>query len=285
MAGIRAADEERGVVEGALSRSSIRVVCRPKRSRASDELVRACGGVSRREALRALADAATASASTTTAEEAAEEAAEREHDLARQSRVRAEKLRALKPVGIAIAANSAIFVAKLAIWTVGGSSAMFAEAVHSLADVCNQYLLRVGILRSMKGPDAVYNYGYSRERFVWSLISAVGIFCLGAGVNIVHGAHGLTHPQPVEAIAESLGVLALSCVVEGYSLKVAYDHLKESARRDAMGIWEFVRLGRCVALPAAVDRDACESERCLCTCQRRVSSPGGGLGSVGAPAP
>jgi zinc transporter 9 len=76
------------------------------------------------------------------------------------------------------------------------------------------------------------------------LSTQVGIFCLGSGVNIVHGAHGLTHPQPVEAILPSLGVLALSLVVEGYSLKVAYEHLQESARRDKLGLWEFVQLGR-----------------------------------------
>lgn len=34
-------------------------------------------------------------------------------------------------------------------------------------------------------------YGYSKERFVWSLISAVGIFCLGSGATIVHGVQNL----------------------------------------------------------------------------------------------
>lgn len=35
------------------------------------------------------------------------------------------------------------------------------------------------------------SYGYSKERFVWSLISAVGIFCLGSGATIVHGVQNL----------------------------------------------------------------------------------------------
>ena len=34
-------------------------------------------------------------------------------------------------------------------------------------------------------------YGYSKERFVWSLISAVGIFCLGSGATIVDGVSNL----------------------------------------------------------------------------------------------
>lgn len=35
------------------------------------------------------------------------------------------------------------------------------------------------------------SYGYSKERFVWSLISAVGIFCLGSGATIVNGVQNL----------------------------------------------------------------------------------------------
>lgn len=38
-------------------------------------------------------------------------------------------------------------------------------------------------------------YGYSKERFVWSLISAVGIFCLGSGATIVHGFQNLWAAQ------------------------------------------------------------------------------------------
>lgn len=41
----------------------------------------------------------------------------------------------------------------------------------------------------------VSRYGYSKERFVWSLISAVGIFCLGSGATIVHGVQNLWTSQ------------------------------------------------------------------------------------------
>lgn len=46
--------------------------------------------------------------------------------------------RALHAVNVAIKANAAIFVCKLAAYGVTGSSAMLAEAVHSIADVLNQ---------------------------------------------------------------------------------------------------------------------------------------------------
>ena len=84
--------------------------------------------------------------------------------------------RALHAVNVAMYSNTAIFCCKMGAYCVTGSSAMLAEAVHSVADIVNQGLLRVGINSSAKAPDAKYNYGYRRERFVWSLISAVGVF-------------------------------------------------------------------------------------------------------------
>jgi len=42
------------------------------------------------------------------------------------------------------------------------------------------------------------SYGFSRARYVYSLISGVGIFFLGAGVTVYHGAMGLFHPPVLE---------------------------------------------------------------------------------------
>ena len=44
-------------------------------------------------------------------------------------------------------------------------------------------------------------YGWSRARYVYSLISGVGIFFLGAGVTMYHGVTGLISPAPLENLA------------------------------------------------------------------------------------
>lgn len=51
---------------------------------------------------------------------------------------------------------------------------MLAEALHSVADILNQLLLRIGVLQAMRAPTQQHPYGYMRDRFVWALISAVG---------------------------------------------------------------------------------------------------------------
>ena len=67
-----------------------------------------------------------------------------------------------------------------------------------------QLLLRTGIQRSKKAPSALHPYGYMKDKFVWSLISAVGIFCLGAGVTVVHGFHGLFVQTQLEHLTAGL---------------------------------------------------------------------------------
>jgi zinc transporter 9 len=166
-------------------------------------------------------------------------------DVARPAHVSQDVIdaRAMHAVHTAIGCNVAILFAKLGVYAVSGSSSILAESVHSLADIANQTLLRTGILRSRRSPDEKSNYGYRRELFVWSLISGVGIFCLGAGVSVVHGFHGLVDPTPVEQIWASLAVIGVSIAVESYSLAVAYKALAAGAASRNMTLRQYVSSG------------------------------------------
>jgi zinc transporter 9 len=62
---------------------------------------------------------------------------------------------------------------------------------HIVVVLLLQLLLRVGIMKAQKQPNEQHPYGYARDQFIWPLISAVGIFCCGAGVSFVHGVTGL----------------------------------------------------------------------------------------------
>jgi hypothetical protein len=129
--------------------------------------------------------------------------------------------RALTAVHTAIGCNTAILVCKLGAYGMSGSPSMLAESIHSVADIVNQALLQVGITNSNRKPDATFNYGYRRERFVYSLISAVGIFFLGAGFSVMHGIHGLMSPAPSENIKIGIAVLFASAILESFYIKVA----------------------------------------------------------------
>lgn len=120
------------------------------------------------------------------------------------------------PVILALLGNLFITVIKFVGFAVSGSGALFAEAVHSLADTLNQALLFVGLRSSTRSADKDFSYGYGKERFFWALISACGIFFLGAGVTIYHGIELLItreapHIQPVLFVILFVSLLIESC--------------------------------------------------------------------------
>src|SRR6267154_6845231 len=99
-------------------------------------------------------------------------------------------------VSISIATNSAIAAAKGFGWAVTGSPTLFAETIHSVADVINQVLLKVGEVRGQRGPTAEHPLGQGQEKFFWALVSAVSVFFIGCGLNIYHGVHALVADEP-----------------------------------------------------------------------------------------
>lgn len=129
------------------------------------------------------------------------------------------------PVISALAGNFSISAMKFAAFAVSGSSVMFSEAIHSFADTLNQSLLLVGIKRSTKKPSTEFVYGHGPERFLWALISACGIFFLGAGVTIYNGIEAWINKEAVHLSAFVFVVLAVSFVVETITLAIALKEL------------------------------------------------------------
>ncbi|XP_066506055.1 proton-coupled zinc antiporter SLC30A9, mitochondrial [Hoplias malabaricus] len=149
-----------------------------------------------------------------------------------------------KVVMVAICINGLNFFFKLLAWVYTGSASMFSEAIHSLADTCNQALLALGISQSVRNPDAVHPYGFSNMRYIASLISGVGIFMMGAGLSWYHGIMGLLHPQPMESLLWAYCILAGSLVSEGATLLVAINEIRKSAHKEGVSFYEYVMQSR-----------------------------------------
>lgn len=131
------------------------------------------------------------------------------------------------PVVTALAGNTVVTIIKLIAAITSGSSVLFSEAVHSFADTLNQALLFIGLHRSLKKPNEIFDYGYGNERFFWALLSACGIFFIGAGVTAYHGITSLLHPEPIKFSWLILGVLLSAFFIEFYTFWVAARELKK----------------------------------------------------------
>ena len=106
---------------------------------------------------------------------------------------------------LAGAANLAIAVAKCIAGLLSGSTALLAEAAHSVADTLNQVFLMTAIRRSRKPADDRHPFGYGMERYFWALLAAVGILVLGAGFSIAEGIRAILHPEPVAMLLVAYG--------------------------------------------------------------------------------
>ncbi|EDV98389.1 GH22699 [Drosophila grimshawi] len=110
--------------------------------------------------------------------------------------------------------------------------------------------------KSSQVPDTVHPYGYMNMRYVSSLISGVGIFCVGSGLSIYHGIEGILHPQPIADLFWVYCILAGSLVSEGATLMVAINELKRAAKVNNMSFKDYVIAGKDPCVNVVLCEDA-----------------------------
>ena len=138
------------------------------------------------------------------------------------------------PVLAALIGNILVAIIKFFAFFVSGSLALFSEAVHSLADVFNEFLLMIGVSRSTRKASRNFGYGFGRERFLWALISACGIFFLGAGVVIYHGVTSFFDHKTVLQNPIVYWVLGISFVIELSTFLLALRELKHNHAQEKL---------------------------------------------------
>ncbi|KAJ6645689.1 Zinc transporter 9 [Pseudolycoriella hygida] len=148
-----------------------------------------------------------------------------------------------KVILTAIAINATNFVFKICTWLYTGSHSMFAESIHSLADTINQVILAYGIHKSVQIADSDHPYGYTNMKYVSSLISGVGIFCIGTGLSFYHGIMGLANPAPIEDFFWAFYILGGSLISEGATLVVAVNTIRHAAKANNQTFKEYVMRG------------------------------------------
>jgi cation diffusion facilitator family transporter len=146
-----------------------------------------------------------------------------------------------KTVYVALAANAGIAVAKGVGGALSGSSAMLAEAAHSVADTSNQGLLLASIRLSSRGPDEEHPFGHGKERFFWSFLAAVIVFLAGAVFAIGEGVRELLEASSEGSFAIVYGTLAFSLAAETVSFVRAVRQTRGEAREAGKGWLEHVR--------------------------------------------
>lgn len=153
----------------------------------------------------------------------------------------------------ALGANAGIAAAKFLGFAVTGSSALLAEAVHSVADTGNQTLLLWGQRAARRAADADHPFGHGRSRYFWSFVVALVLFTLGAVFALYEGYHKIVAPTPISAPVVALSILAIAIALETYSFTTA---VRESRPLRGTGSWwQFIRTSRSPELPVVLLED------------------------------
>ncbi|KAB7663645.1 cation diffusion facilitator family transporter [Bacillus sp. B1-b2] len=133
------------------------------------------------------------------------------------------ELIAKKVAWISVISNMILTFGKVVIGWLGNSDAVFADGIHSAADVFASIIVLLVIKIANKPADQEHPYGHGKAEIIVSGI--VGIILLGVSIYLVYEAIvGFFHPITTPSIM-ALGVATISyaakVILYRYSMKVA----------------------------------------------------------------
>ena len=159
-----------------------------------------------------------------------------------------------KAVVAALLANTGIAITKFGAWALTQSASMLAEAIHSMADAGNQVLLLVGAQRAKREADELHQFGFGRERYVYSFIVAIVLFSVGGLFALYEGFHKVQDPHAIDHWKwVPVAVLLVAIVMESLSFRTA---IRESNKVRGQVSWtRFIRNTRSPELPVILLED------------------------------
>jgi cation diffusion facilitator family transporter len=133
------------------------------------------------------------------------------------------------------------------VFLITGSSALLAEAIHSLADSANEILLLVGARRAGRPADRRHPFGHARYRYVYAFLVSLTVFWGGGVLAVVEGIAHLASNEPIVDPPWALAVLALGAALDGWSLRTTV-----RAGRSAKGLLSWRQLVRVTKAPELI---------------------------------
>lgn len=162
----------------------------------------------------------------------------------------------MKVVMAALAGNLAIAVLKFGAAYYSKSTAMLAEAVHSVSDTGNQALLIVGMRLALRPADEKHPFGRSGEQYFWPFIVSLLLFAVGGAFAIYEGLHKMHNPgaeATTKQLVAAYVVLGGSVIFESMSWSVAFKEFR--AMRQGRTYREVLTDAKDVTVPLVLMED------------------------------
>ncbi|HYS54351.1 MAG TPA: cation diffusion facilitator family transporter [Thermoanaerobaculia bacterium] len=155
----------------------------------------------------------------------------------RAALLKIERSEGWRTIIIALVANVVIAIAKLVSGLLSGSTALLAEAAHSLADSSNEVLLGISLRRAAVPPDDLHPLGHGRERFLWAFMAAIASFLVGGCFSIALAIGQLTHAEKIANTTPAWIVLGIAFLADGTSWLQSVVQARRNARERGWSVW------------------------------------------------
>lgn len=116
----------------------------------------------------------------------------------------------------------------LVVAIVTGSVVMLAEFFQGLADLTAAALLLVGYKRSRKRADKQHPFGYGKEIYFWTLISAVVMMTFTATASFYFGLMRFLEPEEIDHIWLGYATLAITLGSNLYAFSLSSGRLRKN---------------------------------------------------------
>lgn len=108
---------------------------------------------------------------------------------------------------------------------VSGSVIMLTQVLEGISDLAASGILVIGLNRSLKTEDKSHPFGYGREIYFWTLISALITFGVTSTLSVYFGVERFLNPRPIHDIWLAFAVLAITLVTNGYAFFLSFRRL------------------------------------------------------------
>jgi cation diffusion facilitator family transporter len=109
-----------------------------------------------------------------------------------------------------------------------GSVVLLAEFFQGLADLTAAGLLLIGHKRSKKRADKQHPFGYGKEVYFWTLISAVVMMTFTATASFYFGLMRFLDPEEIDGLWLGYATLGITLATNLYALSLSSRRLKKS---------------------------------------------------------
>jgi cation diffusion facilitator family transporter len=116
-------------------------------------------------------------------------------------------------------------ILSLIVTILSGSVVMFTQVLEGLVDAFSSGFLMIGYSRSARKEDHAHPFGYGREIYFWSFLSAIIMLVFASTLSFYFGWQRFINPEPIKNINFALFILVVTLLTNGYAFFLSYARL------------------------------------------------------------